>query len=840
MKALAIVFASVSAFALQQARAQEVLPKPQPPFHGKADPDHFKAVPDWPRQVTAPDTAPNVVLVLLDDVGFGASGTFGGPAATPELDKLAAQGLRYNDFNTTAICSPTRAALLSGHNQHQTGFGNLQDVAAGFPGYNTIWHKDTASIAKILRENGYSTAAFGKWHNTPIWEISPAGPFDHWPTGLGFDYFYGFMWGESSQCEPLLYRNTTPVDAPGRFEDGYHLTPDLVNDAVHWVHEHDAVWADRPFFVYFATGAVHAPHHVPKPWIETYRGQFDQGWDKVRAETFARQKQLGVIPQDAELTPRPKELPAWDSLSADQKRLYARQMEVYAGFLSQTDAEVGRLISQITATKRKRDTLVLYVVGDNGGSAEGGLDGSDANLGLMAGAENDVPRMLAHLDDLGSPYFDNHYASAWSWATSGPFQWMKQIASHFGGTRDGFVVYWPGHTAQPQAVRQQFAHVNDVVPTILDAAGIKFPDVVDGTKQLPLEGHSLVPTFTNPAAQTGHNEQYFEIFGNRAIYKDGWVAAARRYAPWELFTNPAKNIHRRLQKGPLGALPRRHRLFRGARSGAAIPRQAGGAEGRIRPRSQTQQHLPAGAHPAGRRAKSAHRPHPFRIRRRRHPPAARRHARPHRPRAPANGGSRRPAGRRRRRARCRGRTVRRLQPVCQGRQADLRKQLARHAARTDRCGFAATGRPRRRAIHLPAGRKIRARRRLVPHQTGPRQRNVERQRPPGRRRAFHPLRRVPDRDRRAAGRRPRQRLAGQPGLQGPEPLSGPRGKSIDRSAMIPGAGKNQHRNVDSGRKRRLRPPRAARCRVAAPVGSRDKRPGRRRLARHNPSFRRVA
>jgi arylsulfatase len=527
-----------------QAAAQQLLPVPDRAFKGKALPNRALSVPDWPQPIKAPKDAPNIVLVLLDDVGFGAAGTFGGPAATPQLDKLAADGVRYNDFNTTAICSPTRAALLTGRNHHQVGFGNLQDVAAGFPGYNTIWHKETASVAEILKDNGYSTAAFGKWHNTPIWEISPVGPFDHWPTGLGFEYFYGFLWGESSQWEPRLYRNTVPVDPPGGFLHGYHLTTDLVNDALHWAGEHNAVSPDKPYFIYFATGATHAPHHVPKDWIEKYKGKFDQGWDKLRQETFARQKALGVIPATAELTPRPNELPAWDSLSPDQKRLYAHQMEVYAGFLSQTDDEVGRLLrglrEQSDSQGKPRDTLVLYVVGDNGGSAEGGLEGSDTNIATAAGVHDDLKTMLSHLDDLGSPYYDNHYAAGWSWATTAPFQWMKQIASHFGGTRDGFVVSWPGHTAKPQAVRGQFSHVNDIAPTIYDAAHITFPTTVNGVQQLPLEGRSLVPTFTDPSAQTGHNEQYFEIFGNRAIYKDGWVAGARRYLPWEIFTNPMK------------------------------------------------------------------------------------------------------------------------------------------------------------------------------------------------------------------------------------------------------------------------------------------------------------
>lgn len=521
------------------AKAQETLPLPEAPFKGKVGLTRETSTPAWPDQPKAPSGAPNIVLILLDDVGFGASGTFGGPAATPELNKLAAQGLRYNQFNTVAICSPTRASLLTGRNHHQVGFGNLADIAAGYPAYNAIWHRDTASIAEVLKDNGYSTAAFGKWHNTPNWEISPAGPFDHWPTGLGFEYFYGFLFGESSQWEPRLYRGTSPVEPGGTPAQGYHLTADLVDDATHWLHNHKAVAPDKPFFLYFATGATHSPHHVPQEWIDKYKGKFDQGWDKVRKEIFARQKKLGIVPANAELTPRPDGLPAWDSLTPEQKKLYAHQMEVYAAFLSQTDHEIGRLLQDIKDEGIADNTLVLYVVGDNGASAEGGLDGSDANFGGLMGARDTVEEQLSRLSDLGSPLYDNHYASGWSWATTTPFQWMKQIASHFGGTRNGFVVSWPGHTAKPDVVRNQFSHVNDVAPTIYAAAHIQFPSVVNGVKQLPLEGKSLLPSFTNPKAPSEHREQYFEIFGNRAIYKDGWVAAARRYAPWELFSNPA-------------------------------------------------------------------------------------------------------------------------------------------------------------------------------------------------------------------------------------------------------------------------------------------------------------
>jgi arylsulfatase len=522
------------------AASQEVLPTPEAPFRGRIATTRDKAVPDWPQSPKAPAGAPNILLVLLDDAGFGAAGTFGGPAATSELDKLAKNGVRYNNFNTTAICSPTRAALLTGRNHHQVGFGNLQDLPAGFPGYNTVWHRQTASVAEVLRLNGYSTAAFGKWHNTPIWETSPVGPFDHWPTGLGFEHFYGFMGGEASEWEPRLYRDVTPVDPAGGFLHGYHLTADLVDDALHWIHEHDAVSPDKPFFLYFAPGATHAPHHVPKEWIDKYRGKFDKGWDRLREETFARQKVLGVIPASAQLTPRPQELPAWDSLTSDQKRLYSHQMEVYAGFLAQTDNEVGRLLRGLEDEGKAGNTLVLYVVGDNGGSADAGVDGSNMLVARNQGEPNDLATQLRRIDDLGGPTLDNNYSAGWAWATSTPFQWMKVIASHFGGTRDGLVVSWPGHTAQPGNVRGQFAHVTDIAPTIYAAAQVVFPDVVDGVRQVPLEGKSLLPTFTEPHVETGHNMQYFEIFGNRALYKDGWVAAARRFVPWELTENSRK------------------------------------------------------------------------------------------------------------------------------------------------------------------------------------------------------------------------------------------------------------------------------------------------------------
>ena len=506
------------------------------PFTGRIGLTRAESQPAFPAQPQAPKGAPNILLVLLDDAGFAATSTFGGEPRTPALDKLAAQGVRYNRFNTTAICSPTRAALLTGRNHHEVGFGNLADLAAGFPAYNSIWNPDTASIARILQGNGYSTAAFGKWHNTPKWEISQVGPFNHWPTGLGFDHYYGFMAGDDNQWEPHLYNDTTQVPAPATPEQGYHFTTDIVNKAVGWVDDHEALAPDKPYFLYFATGAVHTPHHVPQEWIDRNKGRFDQGWDKYREETFARQKKLGIIPADAKLTARPEGIPAWSSLSADQKKVYARQMEIYSAFMEQTDYEVGRLIDTLRARPGGDNLMVIYVVGDNGGSAEGGIDGSLTNeMVATADAPRGIDPQLAQLAKLGGPDLSNHYSAGWAWATTTPFQWMKQVASHFGGTRNPLVISWPGHTSDPAKVRGQFGHVNDIAPTILEAAHIAFPSEVDGVKQIPFEGHSLLATFTDAKAPESHTEQYFEIFGNRAIYKDGWVAAAKRdYQPWNL------------------------------------------------------------------------------------------------------------------------------------------------------------------------------------------------------------------------------------------------------------------------------------------------------------------
>lgn len=511
--------------------AAETLPKPSAPFAGKIDISRDRAVPAWPEGVKAPKGAPNIVLVLLDDVGFSAASTFGGAVDTPELDRLAANGLRYNSFQVNALCSPTRAALLTGRNNHQTGFGSVADNAAGYPGYNSVLGKNVVTVADVLRRNGYSTAAFGKWHNTPQWEISPAGPFDRWPTGLGFEYFYGFMAGADSQWQPRLWRNTVPVEPSTTPDKGYHVTTDLSNDAITWLHQHDAVAPDKPFFLYYAAGATHSPHHAPQEWVDKYKGRFDQGWDRLREETFQRQKKLGVIPATAELTPRPNELPAWDSLTPEQKKLMAAQAEVFAGFLAHTDYEIGRILHAIEEEGQSDNTLVLYIVGDNGASAEGGLEGSYVGpaVGGFKGVENRVQRV----DDPGGELFTNNYAAAWAWATNTPFQWTKQVASHLGGTRNPLLVSWPAGVKDKGGVRGQFHHVNDIAPTIYDVTGISFPETVDGVRQLPLEGTSFRYSFDNPTAPTTHTTQYFEMVGNRGIYKDGWWAGARHLLPWK-------------------------------------------------------------------------------------------------------------------------------------------------------------------------------------------------------------------------------------------------------------------------------------------------------------------
>jgi arylsulfatase A-like enzyme len=509
----------------------QVLPKPDPPFQGKVDINPGNSTPDWPRPVTAPGGAPNIVLILLDDVGFSATSTFGGATPTPTLDRLAASGLKYNRFHVTPMCAPTRAALLSGRNSHQVGFGRIPELAAGYPGYNSLWPKASASIAEVLKLNGYSTAAFGKWHNTPVWEVNPAGPFDRWPLGLGFEYFYGFIGYGTSQWEPNLYCNLNAVEPPASPEEGYHLTTDLANDAIEWVQRHNSVTPDKPFFLYFATGATHSPFQVPKEWVDRFKGKFDQGWDEMRDETFKRQKKLGIIPINTKLTPRPKELAAWESLSAEQKKLLARQMEVYAGFLAHTDYEIGRLLDAIHAAGHGENTIVIFIADDNGPTAEGGVDGRDA-LTVEAKPQS-LEERWSQYDALGSEIFDNAPAAAWAWASNSPFKGAKTVAAHLGGTRAPMVVSWPGHIRDTGGLRSQFLHVVDIAPTVYEIAGIDAPSVVNGVEQTLLEGRSFLSTFDDSEDANRDRVQYFEIFGSRGIYKDGWWAGSPNGSPWD-------------------------------------------------------------------------------------------------------------------------------------------------------------------------------------------------------------------------------------------------------------------------------------------------------------------
>ena len=515
---------------------QTALPPKDTVFTGHLDRDVRKSTPQWPPVTTAPKGAPNVLLILVDDVGFSTTSTFGGPIPTPNFDKLAQGGLKYNEFHVNAICAPSRAALLSGRNNHEIGFGTITEHAQGYPGYNSIWPKESACIAKVLSESGYNTAAFGKWHNTPVWEINPAGPFDRWPTGEGFDYFYGFLSAFDSQYTPRLYRNTTPVEPTQSAAQGYHLEADMTDDAIQWLHRQDAAGPDKPFFVYFATPGTHTPHHVPLDWVAKFKGKFDEGWDKLREENFEREKKLGVIPTDAKLTPRPEGLAAWDSLSPDQKKLLAHQAEVYAAYTAYTDYQVGRLLQAVKDEGKSDNTLVIEIFGDNGGSAEDGPTGYDARQ--INGQIKGLPERLQEDEEFGGEMFMNATAAPWAWAFSTPFPGTKADASHLGGTRDPMVIAWPSRIKNPGGLRSQFGHLNDIAPTVYEAAGIQAPASVDGVPQTPLEGTSLLYTFDNAKAASRHHVQYFETNGNEAIYKDGWWAGKLLRSSWDRIGAP--------------------------------------------------------------------------------------------------------------------------------------------------------------------------------------------------------------------------------------------------------------------------------------------------------------
>lgn len=483
-----------------------------------------------------PGGAPNVLVVLIDDAGFGSSSAFGGPCQTPNLEKLAAGGLKYNRFHTTALCSPTRAAMLSGRNHHTVGMGNITENATSAPGNSSIRPNTCAPLAETLKLNGYSTAQFGKCHEVPVWEVTPVGPFNAWPTGGGgFEYFYGFIGGETNQWYPALFEGTTPVEAPKTPEEGYHLTEDLTQKATKWIRQQKSLMPDKPFFVYFATGATHAPHHVPKDWIEKYKGKFDQGWDAVRDQTFARQKELGVIPAGAELTKRHEQIPSWDEMPDDLKPVLARQMEVYAAFMAHTDNEIGKLVDSLDDLGILNETLVYVIIGDNGASAEGSLKGTyNEILSITGFGDMETPEYFAErLDMFGGPEAYNHYAVGWAHAMNTPYQWTKQIASHFGGTRNGTIVHWPNGIKARGEIRSQFFHCIDVAPTILEAAGLPQPTFVNGVMQKPYEGVSMAYSFDNGDAAERHQTQYFEMMGNRGIYHKGWTAVTRRRIPWE-------------------------------------------------------------------------------------------------------------------------------------------------------------------------------------------------------------------------------------------------------------------------------------------------------------------
>jgi arylsulfatase len=515
----------------QDGMDRTVLPVPEPEYPPitELDARNAKAPPRF--DVKAPKGAPNVVIVLIDDLGFGAPSTFGGGIPMPTLDRLAQGGLRYNHFHTTALCSPTRMALLTGRNHHTNNTGAIMEIATAFPGNTGIRPQSVAPLAEMLRLNGYSTAAFGKYHETPAWEASVSGPYDRWPTHSGFDKFYGFIGGETNQWAPLIYDGVTRVELPD--DPNYHFTIDMTNQAIAWVRFQQALTPDKPFFVYFAPGATHAPHHAPKEWSDKYRGKFEGGWDKYREETLARQIKMGVVPAGTKLAPKPEAIKDWDALTADEKKLFARQMEVFAGFAEQTDHEIGRLVKAIEDIGEMDNTLFIYIAGDNGSSAEGGMNGLFNEMTYFNAVPETVEEQLKHLDEWGGPNTYPHMAAGWAVATDTPFTWTKQVASSFGGTRNGMVIHWPKGIKAKGDLRTQFSHVTDIAPTVMEAIGLPFPKSVNGTEQKPFEGASLAYSFEDAKAKTRHPTQYFEILGNRAIYHDGWLAGTVHRAPWE-------------------------------------------------------------------------------------------------------------------------------------------------------------------------------------------------------------------------------------------------------------------------------------------------------------------
>jgi arylsulfatase A-like enzyme len=515
------------------------LPPPPQPFLGEIGLNAAQSKPAWPARVVPPKGAPNILLIMTDDVGFGAPSTFGGVIPTPALDRIANDGLRYTNFHSTALCSPTRAALITGRNHHSAGFGVVSEQSTGFPGYNSIIPKSSATVGRILQENGYRTSWFGKEHNTPTYQASQAGPFDQWPIGMGFDYFYGFLGGDTNQWEPNLFRNTTAI-SPYVGNPGWNLITAMADDAIHWMNQLNDIDPSMPFFLYYVPGATHAPHHPTPEWIKKISDMhlFDQGWNKLRDQIFANQKKLGVIPQDAKLTPWPdKLLKNWDQLTDEEKKLFIRQANVYAAYLAYADHEIGRVIQAVQDMSKLDDTLIIYISGDNGASAEGSPNGTPSEMMQFNGIELTAAEQMPFYDVWGSQYTYNHMSVGWAWAFDTPYKWTKQIPSFFGGTRQGMAISWPGHIADKGGIRNQFSHVIDIVPTLLEATGLPAPVMVDGIAQKPIEGTSLAYTFdkANADASTRHKTQYFEMFGLQGLYNDGWMlSAVPTRAPWDL------------------------------------------------------------------------------------------------------------------------------------------------------------------------------------------------------------------------------------------------------------------------------------------------------------------
>lgn len=488
----------------------------------------------WPEINNPAEGSPNVLIIMTDDVGFGATSTYGGPVPTPTFDELAQQGLRYTRFNTTALCSPTRASLLTGRYPHNVNMGNVSNLATGYDGYTTVIPKTAGTMAEILKQGGYNTAMFGKGHITPEWEMSSAGPFDRWPTGLGFEYFYGFLSADASMWNPGIVENTRPVKVNDE-DPNYHFDQDMADRAVSWMQEQHAVAPDKPFFMYYATGTAHAPHHAPKEWLEKFKGKFDQGWDALREETFARQKAQGVIPENAKLTPRPDVLPAWSSLSEEQKRVYSRLMEAYAAALAYADVQIGKLMEELHRTGEFDNTLVIYIQGDNGASAEGGMNGSLYEQSMITGRKETFSEIESHIDNIGGPGAYNHIPAAWAWALNAPFPWWKQIASQAGGVRNGMVISWPKVIGKDTGIRSQYAHVSDIMPTVLEAVNLEAPESLNGIEQQKIDGVSLLESFTDAQVASRRQSQIFEMMENYGIYKDGWIAGTLpKRAAWEV------------------------------------------------------------------------------------------------------------------------------------------------------------------------------------------------------------------------------------------------------------------------------------------------------------------